>query len=158
MSALTVFQGTISGINKAVELIKAINNLDRSVEINQITIELQDVILAAQSNAFSALGEQQVLLEKIGELEKEIANMKAWETEKQKYELRRVGHGAFAYVIKDSMKGTEPAHWICATCYENGKKSVLQSAAEKGKGFFTTCHACKSHIEAQVPFIPEFKD
>lgn len=104
MGAAVILQGAVTGINKAYEIVQAINKLKMSVEVNTKVIELQEVILTAQSNAFSAFSEQQTMLEKISDLEKELAKVKAWEAEKEKYELKRVGYGAYAYVIKDSMK------------------------------------------------------
>src|SRR5260370_35297808 len=51
---------------------------------------------------------------------------KAWGAEKEKYELKNVGRGSFAYVRKKDAQPSEPSHWLCAQCYQNSKKSILQ--------------------------------
>src|SRR5262249_40930367 len=57
----------------------------------------------------------------------EIAGMKAWDTEKQKYELKEVSPHAFAYVKRPGVETTEPVHWLCATCFEHSRRSILQN-------------------------------
>jgi hypothetical protein len=65
-------------------------------------------------------------LNRVGELEKEVARLETWNAEKDRYELKDVGFGSLAYVVKEAMRGAEPPHQICATCYQHGRKSILQ--------------------------------
>lgn len=69
------------------------------------------------------------------------------ETEKDRYELKKVATGAFAYVLKESMANGQPPHWICTQCYQNRKKSFLQIAttAPERKVFYK-CSVCSSTI------------
>lgn len=101
-------------------------DLSDAAKIQGTVIDLQRAILEAQSSAFEA---QQAQAEQVGHiraLEEEMARLKAWGAEKENYELKAIGNGAFAYMLKPAMRGTEPPHWLCQHCYENGKKSVLQ--------------------------------
>jgi hypothetical protein len=119
-------------------------------------IELQSAILAAQSGALSAQSEQASLLIRVGELEKEIAQVKAWEAEKQKYELKELKPGNFAYTITDSMRGSEPTHHICANCYSNAFKSILQNEMRfPGRCDVWACHSCGSAIYINGHWHPE---
>ena len=120
ISALTV------SLKTAAEITKAMIGLRDATMIQAKIIELQTVILSAQGAALSAQSDQFSLLERVRELEKEVANMKAWDREKKKYELSEVYPGAFAYTLKPQARGAEPAHWICAACYQHGRKSLLQ--------------------------------
>ena len=100
----------ISSLNSAANLTKIMIGLHQAAAVRDNIIELQGVILAAQNAALSSNIDQFALLERVRELEKEIASMKAWDTEKQKYELAEVSPGAFAYINKPGVDSTEPDH------------------------------------------------
>jgi hypothetical protein len=55
-----------------------------------------------------------------------VAALKAWEAEKERYELTEIGPGVFAFALKESMRQGQPVHRICANCCANGTKSYLQ--------------------------------
>jgi rubrerythrin len=83
-------------------------------------------ILAAQSSAMSGYQREAALLEEISDLKKRVADFETWDTEKERYELKDLGYGAVAYMLKPNARGTEPPHWVCAHCYQNGKVFFLQ--------------------------------
>jgi hypothetical protein len=76
--------------------------------------------------AGSAQSDQFALLERVHELEQQVTDLKAWEKEKQRYELKQLAPGAFCYALKADASGSEPPHRVCAACYQHGKKSILQ--------------------------------
>jgi hypothetical protein len=141
-----------SSLNAAVNITKAMKDLNDFSVVQSKVIELQSAILEAQSGVFEANAERSALIERIGQLEKEVADFKAWETEKQRYELKAISTGAFAYALKANGQGTEPPHYICANCYEHQKKSVLQQKArsivDNSIGLPTQyrCPGCNSQI------------
>ena len=54
-------------------------------------------------------------LEREGSLEKEMAHMKTWNTEKERYELKDVGYGSLAYFVKEDPLSGEGWSWeVCA--------------------------------------------
>jgi hypothetical protein len=53
--------------------------------------------------------------------------LKAWDTEKQRYELKTVGTGVVAYMLKPTERASEPPHWLCPSCYAKGQKAFLQA-------------------------------
>ena len=83
-------------------------------------------------------------MEQIGNLEKEIANFEKWQAESEKYELKEIYPGNFAYSFKTNVDGrSEPPHLICTTCFENRKKSIMQ----KSSAVHMTCPVCKTMIQ-----------
>lgn len=141
----------LGSLKAAGEIAKSLIDLHDATKINSKVIELQSVILSAQSGALDAQAAQRTLLDRIGELEEEMARMEAWDAEKQKYELaeRVPGESIFAYRLKEDTKGTEPPHWICATCYERGTKSILQKQPAVGRRTGHHCPACKTTLETR---------
>lgn len=96
-------------------------------------IELQSAIFAAQSSALAANADQAAMLEDIRALKEEIARVKAWEAQKQRYQLTPFWEGsAVVYALKKSMCNSEPPHWLCAKCYEEGKRMILQPSSVNG--------------------------
>jgi hypothetical protein len=148
----------ISSLPDAMHALKAASDITKLIIsshdgriVREKAIELQGQIFTAQQNALTAQASQFSLLERIRELEKQIADLEAWETEKQRYELKIVSRGATAYVMKSDAERAEPPHWLCATCYQNGKKSILQAgkSARDGPDFRNTvwiCAVCRSEI------------
>jgi predicted SprT family Zn-dependent metalloprotease len=74
--------------------------------------------------------------------------LEAWETEKERYELKGLGTGGpFAYALKEDAKGADPAHYICASCYQRGEKSILQQEFRvPGRDEVLVCHKCGSDL------------
>jgi Zn finger protein HypA/HybF involved in hydrogenase expression len=129
---------TIAGlgaVKTAFDLAKALKDMDNAAARNAAVIELQEKILTAQQA-------QAALVERIGELEKEVADFEKWEADKENYDLKLVYEDTFAYARKPIAGTTTPPHFICASCYEHRKKSILQRADSA----HVFCPECKTKI------------
>src|SRR5258705_1817703 len=136
----------LSALKSAFDIAKGLKDIDDAVRRNGAVIELQEKILAAREA-------QTVLLDRVDELEKEVASFERWEREKQRYELKDLGWGAFAYMLKPPERGTEPPHWLCTNCYEHNHKALIQRISKKGEGLVWTCPACKNTIRPNIGAI-----
>jgi hypothetical protein len=132
MVDVSAIAGALASLNAAVNITKAMKDLRDWSIVQSKVIELQSTILEAQSGLFAANEERSALIEKIRQLEKQVADLEAWNSEKERYALTDVGGGNVAYLPKPSMRGTGPAHYMCANCYEQRKKSILQHAQMSG--------------------------
>jgi len=134
-----VFAG-LGALKTAFDLAKGLKDIDDTARRNAAVIELQEKILTAQV-------EQAALLDQIRKLEKEVAGFETWEREKQRYELKNLGWGAFAYMLKKAERGTEPPRWICANCYEHDHIATVQYGIFKsGEGYTWYCPSCKNTL------------
>ena len=140
---MTLIQGTISGLKLAGDIAKGILELKSLTDVQGKVIELQSAILSAQSSALSANSDQAAMVEDIRALKKEIADVKAWESQKQRYKLVSPLTGVSAYAIQKSMSNGEAAHYLCANCFQNGKKSFLAQTGNKEGWVALVCSACK---------------
>jgi ribosomal protein L29 len=123
---MALIQGTISGLKLAGDIAKGLINLKSISDIKAKVIELQSTILSAQSSALSAHADQAGMIDEIRTLKEEIARVKAWESQKKRYQLTPIGEdAAVLYTLKESMRESEPPHWICTKCYEEGKRMIL---------------------------------
>lgn len=126
---------------------KALKDINDTTVRNGAVVELGEKILAAQAA-------QMALLQRVGDLEKEVASFERWEAQKERYELKATPGGGFAYALKPNAEPPEPPHQICAACYEHRKRSVLQKIAKNkasthmGVPNMYRCPECKAEILA----------
>src|SRR2546430_498478 len=106
----------LGAIKTAFDIAKGLKDIDNATSRNAAVIELQEKLLTAQAA-------QSALVERIGQLEKEMARFETWEAEKKRYKLTDYGGGTFAYAMKTDEARGEPPHRICANCYESGHRS-----------------------------------
>lgn len=142
-----VFAG-LGSIKPAFDIAKGLKDIDDTTRRNAAIIELQEKILSAQAA-------QAELVETVGSLKKRVTELEEWDADKQRYELKSVAPGSFAYALKQNAYGSAPAHQICAACYGRNKKFILQimpnSTAHIHLGIPTKyqCPECKSEIVAE---------
>jgi len=138
----------VSSLKVAGEIAVGLVNLKTMAEVQAKAIELNQKILAAQYALFDANAAQTTLIQRVSELEKQIASMEAWETQKQRYKMTSPFNGCTVYALQKSMSEGEPPHYICANCYQNRKPSILQNGTstskEGGSWGLLVCPVCKA--------------
>ena len=127
MVDMSAIAGLISSLKAASEMTKAMIGLRDATVIQGKVIELNGIIMTAQSGALESNVAQFALLDRVRDLEQKLVSLEAWEAEKQRYKLTDFGGGTFAYALKPEMAAGEPPHRLCSACYQRGKKSILQS-------------------------------
>ena len=157
---LVTMAGVSSALKSASEITKTILETRDDAIRRAKVIELQGQILSAQASALSAQADQFALLKRVSDLEKEIADVEAWDAEKQRYRLEGIDGKAFVYALKLDMSKGEPAHWICAHCYTDGKKEVLQQSdfvvPPNPNQRKWTCARCKAAMQTHYLAKPSF--
>lgn len=114
--------------------------------VTEKAIESQSAIISLQSTMLTLQSQYQALLDEKEELKKRLIEMEDWKTEAEKYELKEIAFHTFAYALKSDYANTAPAHWLCANCYGNGQKSILQSKPATSKGLPYSCLRCNGEI------------
>jgi hypothetical protein len=114
------FAAGLSAFKTMLDLAKGLRDISDAAARNVAVIELQEKILIAQQT-------QSALVERVSSLEEQLAELEAWEADKQRYELKEIASGQFAYVLKPETAAGEPAHILCANCYGHNQKSILQT-------------------------------
>lgn len=133
----------IVSLNAASNIAKSILELRDVAQINTKVIEFQNEIMSAQDKVRSSQREQDLLLEKIQELEKECKQLKDWNIEKEHYEIKEISSGVFAFIEKNYEGSLQSARKLCTTCFEQRTKSILQY---ESLGKLLTCPRCSSMI------------
>lgn len=149
MPDMSLIQNAVLGLQTAANIAKGLVHLNSMADVQLKVIDLQTSILSAQSSALAAQSDQFAMIERIHNLETEVAEIKAWEEEKQRYQMATPWEGFFVYALKESGKGTEPPHWICEHCYQEGRKAILQKRPNPNKPMFKImkCSHCSFQME-----------
>jgi hypothetical protein len=128
------------------DLLKSARELKNFNEVVAALSEVNAKLMDAQAAALLAQEKQSSLANRIGDLEKEIMDLKNWEREAQRYELFEIAPRLFTYKLKPGVQPPEPIHMLCANCYAKRQKAILQLYNENDFGTFYSCHNCKSEI------------
>jgi hypothetical protein len=130
----------LGALKSAFDMAKGLKDINDTVVRNGAIIELKENILAAQQA-------QAALTLQISNLEKEVAELKAWDAEKQNYKLGEVANGIVVYVPNDVVEPAKASHKLCANCFEDGKKSHLQiEIRSPGRATVAVCNRCHAEL------------
>lgn len=116
----------LNSLKAASDILKGLSAANTLAAINEVKIGLQERVMEAREALATAQEAQSMALHRIRELEQEIVELKDWEREKQRYELKAIDRGAFAYMLKPGMQNGEPPHWLCPNCFSKRQKSFFQ--------------------------------
>ncbi|WDR06565.1 hypothetical protein PSQ90_03630 [Devosia rhodophyticola] len=127
MTGMTIFKSLL-------DTASGLKDIHDATLRDQVAFMLQKQILEAQAAQFA-------LVEEVGNLKTKLSKLENWETEKLRYKLERQDPGVFMYGLKPDMDNGEPDHKLCATCYNDGQKSILHT--DHGSGLtYWKCQKC----------------
>jgi hypothetical protein len=143
----------ITSLRFAFDIAKGLKDIADATERNAKIMELQGAIMDAQAGAIEAQQAHATDVRHIADLEAEITHLKTWDGEKERYELKAIGSGAFVYALKPDVAAGEPSHWLCPNCYQKREKRILQADAPPmyADDRYWKCPACCARITA--PFM-----
>ena len=133
----------VGSLKAAGDIAQGLISLKTMTEVQTIAIKLNQQLIAAQHQIFAANAAQTALVERVRELEGQIAAMKNWDAEKQRYKLVTPHNGVTVYALQKAMSNGEPPHYICANCFQDGKRAILAYSTSKDGFIAIVCAACK---------------
>jgi len=140
----------VNSLKVAGDIAKGLISLNTMAEVQSKAIELNQKIIDAQHRIFEANATQSELVERVRELEGQIARMKDWDAQKQRYKLAAPFPSCMVFALQKSMSDGQPAHYLCAACFHKGQPSILQGREgrmpkEGGRIYAAyVCPTCKS--------------
>jgi hypothetical protein len=115
----------LTSLRAALDITKAMIGLRDAEAFRAKSIELQGLILESLDKAIQSREAYSAQLDRVRALEAEVTSLKDWNAEKANYELKDIGAGCVAYMLKPESRGSQPPHWLCPTCFSKGQKSFL---------------------------------
>ncbi|CAN5336608.1 hypothetical protein BH10PSE7_BH10PSE7_16550 [soil metagenome] len=158
MVDLSQAMALVSALKSAGEITQAMVGIRDGAKLQSKVIELNGIILSAQNSALASNIDQMRLLEQIRSLEEKLMRLEDWGAEKQRYELKEVGKGCRAYTLKTDVENAQNEHCLCANCFEDRRKSVLQQETRApGMSRVLVCQHCGSELYTSGIRHPEHK-
>ena len=145
MTSITALLGTFKSIKDVAESMVALR--DKHL-ITEKVAEINSKIIDAQQGIFAVNAERSELVQMVSALEKEIADLKAWNIEKERYQLVALASNVMAYQLKPTESGIEPTHLLCANCFTDGKKSFLNQNVHATSIDIFKCNRCGNELRA----------
>lgn len=141
ITALLTVGGSLMGLSKdataAAQNIKGL--IDKPGGDNEGAKRLASDLL----NHLLRLQMQQLALQDaLRNLQEEQRRIDRFQAEAVRYVLTQTEQGSFLYELDPDHANGEPAHCICATCYEKRIKSILQPVAHNT----LTCGVCSGRF------------
>ncbi|RHW21893.1 hypothetical protein [Pseudomonas jilinensis] len=147
---MDAISGALTAVSSLMTLSKDISNAKTDHEIAVKTTELNERLGGALQQLIAAQTDYLALLSEKDKLKTELVKLKDWAHEQERYQLHQTEAGGLLYRVKPAMQGSEPEHSLCAQCYQQGIKSILQPSADIGRFKMLKCHACDSDIQLQA--------
>ena len=147
MEGSEIFQTVINGIEGVSRLVGSISQKNKKNDFGEELQKLTELTGTILKNSLQMVRYESELRARVRSLEEEMKNIKNWEKEKKRYELRNTTRrGATAYALKLSAKPKEVEHVLCTRCFEDGKKRILQPSLDPLQGNVWLCSDCGQKI------------
>lgn len=142
--------GLVASLKAASDLTKAAVTIRDEVVLRDKVIELQGLIMTAQTSAMAAQLDYMETADRLRQAETALAAARDWNTERARYKLTQISRGVFVLLLRDEEASSDPKHAICTTCAEQGMKAILQSQIDDDAHDTLRCPACKTAITANT--------
>jgi hypothetical protein len=132
-----------TSLRSAGQVAKGLMSPKTTSEVQAKAIELNGLILDAQSDLLAALAAQASLVEEVRELKEQIARTRGWETHTQRHQLAIPCARCVLYALKKAMSDGQPPNYLCTNCYEGSKRTSPQGFLDTSTRAFFKCPVCR---------------
>ena len=136
----------ITSIKTAIDIATTLKQVADDTDLKAQTIDLYNTMISLQTDIMTMQAENHALLQENHYISKKLMEVETWENEKSKYSLHEICPQVFVYSPDQTDESSEPNHWLCAKCYNQGVKSILQLKRQVPSGHYYICHSCGSEI------------
>lgn len=133
-------------LKTAGDIIGSMVKLKNQSDVQAKAIELQAVIIGLQDHLRSLQTAQAAQASERAELESRLRRLEDWQAEKVHYRLHRFATGGIVYRFHPPEGDDRPAHDLCARCYDDGVKSILQATPAVNWYKALKCQRCGADV------------
>jgi hypothetical protein len=157
---ISIFTETANSLKLAAEVIKSFLELNIGNKRDEPLVTAHASILKAAIDANAAVEYIISLKQEINDLEHKLCKLAEWNNQKDQYQLTTPWPGCHIYAVKIEFRDVSAPHWICPTCYEKDKRSILQCVKQGGYGYLLVCHneSCRTEIHTGFKQSPPIAD
>lgn len=146
MPDVTAISTAWASMKAASEIASALFNAKVDAAAKDQILEMRGLIASSLDAVISAKEEVQAARDAERKATDKLLSYENWLEERKRYQLTSPSSGLVVYALKEAEANGEPPHYLCATCYQNAKKSILQGA--RGAQAFTSwyCPVCRTEV------------
>lgn len=142
----------LQGVKTIMDSLNAISSMREENRRIDAILGVKRQLLELQRDLEEAFAEKVALTDEVRTLKEELGRLKQTTSDLDRYELKNIGGGSSAYMLKADARGTEAPRWLCPVCYDNGKKSQYQFSVRSSRGNVYRCATCSG--QTMVPGEP----
>ena len=141
-SIIAISGASLGALNGAADISQKLKDIFGTekpdlVASKQLVLELLNSLVDAQMN--------HIKVERLlADLQEQLNAADRFANEAARYELATTDMGGRVYALKKDDPSDEPAHEICADCYERSKKRILQPSPDQR--CMLVCNTCGAKI------------
>lgn len=143
---ISEFSAAVQVVKVLKDILAAAHELKDSTALTAAVNEVHGKLVIAFESVINSQKDRFAMQERVSELEKEIAAIKDWKEECERYTLTEIGKGVFAFVVKPDCQNGEPSHKLCCACFGKRQKGYLQFFRHDGLGDHFKCDLCHAEI------------
>lgn len=151
--ALGLAKSGIDATASAVGLAQQARQLLQSPEkgkVGGVDVAASEIIARLCVELVRAKQEQTALLDKLHELESALRDIERRDQYRARYEMVTTPAGVPLMALKQRPDETEPFHYACPDCFEDGKRAILQP-----KAHLLHCNRCGTDFARErAPDVP----
>lgn len=136
----------IETLKSATELIGKVNQLQTDADLLAVKAELLKLIFDAREEMMELQVQYSAILSRCTELESQLLAKDQFAQEKQNYHLHRFASGGLVYRFQPPDNSNIPAHDLCAHCFQNNVKSILQFNGYENAFHKYSCPRCQTVV------------
>ncbi|KAA6167187.1 hypothetical protein [Pseudomonas veronii] len=151
------FSSAVASANAAKEITQSLLTLRDEELVRSRVFDLTNNLMELQQQLMNAQVEQMGLVQRITQVEEQLRLSQAKTNVLDRYELQTVGGGKFVYAMKSEYAGSEPEHFCCTKCFDDGKRSIMKGGRPYGaQGWMKfICPNCDYSLGIDFAFIPD---
>ena len=130
-----------SSIKTAIDIVNGLKTVHDTATIMQAKSDILEQLFSIRAEALTLQEKHLVVINEKEKLINKLAQFERWGETESEYELQEIGCGTFANAFKESQQSKKPMHWLCAQCWDDHKKSILQETRPYGCVRYT-CSRC----------------
>lgn len=141
----------------AVDMALGMSKLKDQAEFSARALEMHAHLVSLLAELARASLAQHVAQDEARDLRKQLDDLRDTLRDLERYKLDTPFAGAVVYALDEAQSKGEPPHYLCATCYTKGIKSILNSADINHWQFFK-CFVCNAQVRTEYSsgFSPEY--
>ncbi len=149
IASMAALAGTLK---TCYDLGNAAIGLNDSNKLSTAIAQMNKQLLEAQHSLFVLSGQAFALQQQLVQSEEQKRKLEASLEERDRYVLFEVGREQFVYRFKVEQEVaagpgiSQPAHYICQPCFDNGRKVVLRFFDSSTFGPHYTCSVCQAEV------------